>query len=209
MPMAAAAQLFDETLRIGAGCVPAPGLFRVQIVSGHAKPVIGDVEHQIATHDPQSYETDVASFLSHCVIPSVFFQDKSIGLKGNPGLCVSAMVDTTDAQSTGDLNEQASVVNVEHLIGGHLGTVQRQTVNVGIRLAQSYKAGGNEKIDDRSQIEGPDAVYGQLAAFIAYGNHFQAVSCFQASDQIQHFRHGFGWAHIKAWKSCGVKGRSV
>jgi hypothetical protein len=62
------------------------------------------------------------------------------------------MVDTPNPQITGDLHKHRPVIDVNRLLGLHLGAVQGQLVEVHIRFANMHKARGDEEVHKSPQV---------------------------------------------------------
>ena len=131
------------------------------------------------------------------------------GRQGGAGRSVGGVVETANAESLGHLHEHRPIVHVNHFLRLDRGDVQRNAINVGVRLAAVDKAGGDEQVDERRQVEGLDAMDGQLAALVADGGDFQPVASFRSRINWIISGKGFDCSNMNLLKASGENGRGV
>ena len=66
---------------------------------------------------------------------------------------VIRVTNAANPQTFRDLDEQRLVIDIDDLLGWHLGDVQRKPKDVRVGLAEVDKAGGNKEIYELIQLE--------------------------------------------------------
>ena len=66
---------------------------------------------------------------------------------------VIRVTDSANPQTFRDLDEQRLVIDIDDLLGWHLGNVQRKAEDVRVGFAEVDKAGGNKEVYKLVQLE--------------------------------------------------------
>jgi hypothetical protein len=81
--------------------------------------------------------------------------DSSVTLQSERSQCLARglvirVTNTLNSQTFRDLDEQRLVIDIDDLLGWHLGDVQRKAKDVRVGFAEVDKAGGNKEICNKS-----------------------------------------------------------
>ena len=107
-------------------------------------------------------------------------------------LCARGLVirvtDAANPQTFRDLDEHRLVVDIDDLLGWHLGDVQRKPKDVRVGFAEVDKAGGNKEVYELIQLECLNPMRIQFAGFVVDHGDPQFVLRLEIADQLDHLR---------------------
>lgn len=87
-------------------------------------------------------------------------------------------------QARGNVAQKRPVFDVGDVFGLNVRNVQGEAINVEVWFADMNEGGNNEEIDELLKVEPPDAVLGNLAAFVANHRDAQSIDSLKPFHQI-------------------------